>query len=197
VTISPLALQAKRVIENAWLHGAAYDLASQAAFALESAQLLQSPETAAQSAVSADAVRVAEESVAELRREHEENARLRARIAELEAERKETGSAMPWAHAMSDHDLHGFLDDLVSAAMGRWQSEPEVQDRTVLANVERVCAAWWRPGQGNRLDGSEFDGVTVQIAPGQALREVPDGEHYAAVHHDYRQGRSMPELGGV
>jgi hypothetical protein len=48
MTISPLALKAKKVIEAAWLRGPSYDLASQAAFALESAQLLQSPETAAE-----------------------------------------------------------------------------------------------------------------------------------------------------
>lgn len=48
MTISPLALAAKKVIDAAWLHGDAYDLSSQAAFALESAQLLQSPETAAE-----------------------------------------------------------------------------------------------------------------------------------------------------
>lgn len=119
-----------------------------------------------------------------------------ARVAELEAEREqlrqlpslpldklakalllmETGPALAWAHAMSDHDLHGFLDDLVSAAMGRWQSDPEVPDRTVLANVERVCATWRTPGLGNRLDGSEFDGVTVRIAPSQVPCEVPDVE---------------------
>ncbi|RMB85590.1 hypothetical protein [Streptomyces shenzhenensis] len=46
MTISSLALAAKKVIDAAWLHGDAYDLASQAAFALESAQLLMSPETA-------------------------------------------------------------------------------------------------------------------------------------------------------
>lgn len=86
MTISPLALQAKKVIEAAWLHGPAFDLASQAAFALESAQLLQSPETAAEGELSAHAVQLAEESVAELRLEHDENARLRARVAELERE---------------------------------------------------------------------------------------------------------------
>lgn len=48
MTISPVALAAKKVIDAAWLHGDAYDLASQAAFALESAQLLMSPETAAE-----------------------------------------------------------------------------------------------------------------------------------------------------
>ncbi len=45
--ISKLAMVAKKTIEAAWLHGQAYDLATQAAEALESAQLLQSPETAA------------------------------------------------------------------------------------------------------------------------------------------------------
>jgi len=45
--ISKLAMLAKKTIEAAWLHGDAYDLATQAAEALESAQLLQSPETAA------------------------------------------------------------------------------------------------------------------------------------------------------
>ncbi|MFF4752684.1 hypothetical protein ACWD5R_11290 [Streptomyces sp. NPDC002514] len=48
MTISSLALTAKRVIEAAWLDGPSYDLATQAAEALESAQLLQSPETAAE-----------------------------------------------------------------------------------------------------------------------------------------------------
>jgi hypothetical protein len=81
-----------------------------------------------------------------------------------ELRRRETGPALPWAHSMSDHDLHGFLDDLVSAAMGRWRSEPEVPDRTVLADIEKVCADWRTPGVGSRLDGSEFDGVTVRLA---------------------------------
>ncbi|MFI7014422.1 hypothetical protein [Streptomyces sp. NPDC050164] len=46
--ISKLAMLAKKRIEAAWLNGEAYDLATQAAEALESAQLLQSPETAAE-----------------------------------------------------------------------------------------------------------------------------------------------------
>ena len=48
MTASKLALAAKKVIDAAWLNGPSYDLSSQAAFALESAQLLQSPETAAE-----------------------------------------------------------------------------------------------------------------------------------------------------
>jgi hypothetical protein len=48
VSISQLAMTAKKRIEAAWLTGPAYDLATQAAEALESAQLLQSPETVAE-----------------------------------------------------------------------------------------------------------------------------------------------------
>lgn len=47
MSISPLAMLAKKTIESAWLTGDAYDLATQAAEALESAQMLQAPETAA------------------------------------------------------------------------------------------------------------------------------------------------------
>lgn len=97
--------------------------------------------------------------------------------------------ALPWAHSMSDHDLHGFLDDLVSAAMGRWRSEPEVPDRTVLADIEKVCADWRTPGAGSRLDGSEFDGATVRLVE-------PEGEFYPAIHHSYRLGYDLPETGG-
>ncbi|MGW4950626.1 hypothetical protein [Streptomyces parvulus] len=45
--ISPLAMTAKKVIEAAWLNGPTYDMATEAAEALESAQLLQDPETIA------------------------------------------------------------------------------------------------------------------------------------------------------
>jgi hypothetical protein len=103
---------------------------------------------------------------------------------------REAGPALPWAHAMSDHDLHGFLDDLVSAAMGRWRSEPEVPDRTVLADIEKVCAAWRTPGVGSRLDGSEFDGATVRLAE-------PEPEFHAWLHHENRVGHDLPETGGA
>jgi hypothetical protein len=152
-------------------------------------------------------------------------AHLETRIAELEAERhvtnealddavrelrlRETGPALPWAHAMSDHDLHGFLDDLVSAAMGRWRSEPEVPDREVLADIEKVCAEWRTPGLGLRLDGSEFDGAVVRLAPSRAVPDAaplfppvaslrePDGEFHSALHHAYRLGHDLPETGGT
>lgn len=70
------------------------------------------------------------------------------------------GLALPWAAAMDDSDLHLFLGDLVSAAMGRWQSDPEVPDREVLAAVEKACANWRTPGMGLRSDEDEFKGWT-------------------------------------
>lgn len=48
--ISRLAMLAKRAIEAAWLNAPAYDLATLAAEALESAQMLQSPESAEETA---------------------------------------------------------------------------------------------------------------------------------------------------
>jgi hypothetical protein len=118
--------------------------------------------------------------------------RLQDRVTALE-----TGPALPWAHTMSDDDLPGFLDDLVSAAMGRWRSEPEVPDRTVLADIEKVCADWRTPGQGYRGDEPEAeqsDGLTRLLAPTQVLREDVDE---SPLRHDYRTSHDMPETGGA
>lgn len=71
---------------------------------------------------------------------------------ETAAEAEAEPLALPWAHVMPDDDLHGFLADLLSAAIGRWQHSPEVPDREVLAAIERACAAWRTPGQGYRSD---------------------------------------------
>ena len=92
-------------------------------------------------------------SHAELRRLlHEAGLRPRDALRAKETAYAELGLDNP---AMSDDDLHGFLGDLVSAAMGRWQSDPEVPDRIVLAAVEKACAQWRTPGQGYRSDEAE------------------------------------------
>ncbi|MFE0329028.1 hypothetical protein ACFW08_20045 [Streptomyces sp. NPDC058960] len=70
MTLSPLARTASGVILAAWQQGRIARLSDQAAEALESAQLLQSPETAA------------------------ELEKLRARVAELLAERHTTNEAL-------------------------------------------------------------------------------------------------------
>jgi hypothetical protein len=123
-------------------------------------------------------------------------ARLRAQVAALLAERHTTnealseaaealradrdGPALPWAASMDDGDLSMFLDDMVSAAMGRWRSEPEVPDRTVLADIERVCREWRTPGQGLRGDAPEGPSVAESadklsrfFSPVASLREDP------------------------
>jgi hypothetical protein len=63
-----------------------------------------------------------------------------------------TRPALPWAHLMDDGDLHEFLGDLVSATIDRWRSEPDIPDRDILANIEKVCADWRTPGRGYRSD---------------------------------------------
>lgn len=62
--------------------------------------------------------------------------------------------SLPWAHVMPDDDLSGFLNDLVSAALNRWRTDPEgpVPDRVTLADIERVCREWRTPGEGYRRD---------------------------------------------
>ncbi|MCX4575663.1 hypothetical protein OHB41_21205 [Streptomyces sp. NBC_01571] len=47
MSLSSVAAQAKKTIEAAWLAGPPYDLATQAAEALESAGMLRPPETPA------------------------------------------------------------------------------------------------------------------------------------------------------
>ncbi len=92
MSISPLALKAKKVIESAWLHGPSYDLASQAAFALESAQLLQSPETAAELEL------------------------LRARVAVLEVAVEAPELCADCGHMEDAHSKHGETDCTASDA---------------------------------------------------------------------------------
>lgn len=168
MTMSLLALTAKRVIENAWLHGAPYDLASQAAFALESAQLLQSPETAAEGELSAKAVRVAEDSVVELRREHEENARLR------EALRKAC-------------DEVARLESELGGATARASEEQRASHFTEAA---RLLEATGRDDDSVNLLDNVAAGIRSYAAP---LEDPHDGP----LAHSYRLGRDLPELGGA
>jgi len=41
---------------------------------------------------------------------------------------------------------------------------------------------------------AELGALPVPQGPGF---EVPDGEHYAVVHHDYRLSHDLPESGGA
>ncbi|MFE7954435.1 hypothetical protein [Streptomyces sp. NPDC057413] len=69
-------------------------------------------------------------------------ARVRAAADGLEP-RRSYPPALPWAQLMDDEDLHEFLNDIASAAVRRWQWQPdEVPDREVLRFVEEACSTW-------------------------------------------------------
>lgn len=140
--------------------------------------------------------------------------RLRSRIAELETERHVTNealddavqalragrasepesggylSALPWAALMNDDDLIDFLDELTDAATRN------VSCVERLAEVERACGTWRLIGEAqhghNTAPGP--DAMTRSFVPVASLRE-PEGEHYGALHHDYRVGHDLPETG--
>jgi hypothetical protein len=68
-----------------------------------------------------------------------------------------------------------------------------------IAELESQVAALTTQGEVLRNNAAErsADKLTQLLAPAQALREVPDGEHYPAVHHAYRLGHDLPEPGGT
>ncbi|MEJ8671925.1 hypothetical protein WKI71_36845 [Streptomyces sp. MS1.AVA.1] len=182
MSISPLALQAKKVIEAAWLHGPAFDLASQAAFALESTQMLQSPETAAEGALSADAVRLAEASVVELRREHEENARLRARVAELEKRLHDAAMARTWR--LENGKKFVYVEDIAPALLGL---EPKPDGITELIAPTQAL-------RGRAL----LDALTVERAERTHNQRLGiEDPHDSPLHRSYRIPHDLPELGGA
>lgn len=84
------------------------------------------------------------------------------------------GPALPWAHVMAPADLHLFLDDLVAAAITRWQTDEDgngVEDRVTLTLVEQACARWRTPGRGPRSDEEEMDPVEELIGANLSLFE--------------------------
>ena len=142
------------------------------ALALESAGLLMSPEAAADLAsASVDAVAVAEKAVGELKWEHEESARLRARVAELETART---AVLDDFIARCEVALHGCCsecDAAIAIVKGRRQAALDG------APVPELSA----------------DGITRLFAPTQALREDP---HDGPLAHKYLVPRDLPETGG-
>lgn len=90
----------------------------------------------------------------------------------------------------------GIAIDLHSAQLVQSpETAAEVEAlRRRVAELEQELAAL--KAQGRVLRARPADGITRLIAPTQALRET-HGEHYAAVHHDYRLGHDLPETGGA
>lgn len=204
MTISPLALDAKKVIDAAWLNGDAYDLSSQAAFALESAQLLQSPETAAEAervrqhalaleaAAYGDApvrlvgaveqIQLLHSGLAAQKGRAETLDRLlreaQARVAELEAQREALAERL--------------------RAGQQWQRgrNPELVSENFVSQSELRCIfgiPLTAPWDEDPAMPAEADGIVRRIAPVQAYRE----EDPFGLHHTYRVPRDLPETGGA
>lgn len=142
------------------------------ALALDSARMLMTPEVAA------------------------ELEQLRARIAELEAAQKPSETyppALPWAALMDSEDLADFLDELAASAI------THASNAVALAEVEATCGRWRVIAEAQHAHNTapgpdiEADGIARRIVPVQALRE----DDPCGLHHDYRLGRDLPEMGGV
>lgn len=108
-----------------------------------------------------------------------DNARLRAQVAALLAERRSTNEA---------------LDDTVQELRAR-QASCSCPSADQPGPHQLGCPLDGVPGSAP--DERPVNELTAAFAPVAALREVLDGEHFATVHHDYTgPGRDLPELGG-
>ena len=182
-----------RAMENGYVTPAGW------ATALESAGLLMSPETAADMAsVSTDAVQVAECAVEELKREHEESARLRDRIAALEVLVKGATEFRVWEpgyglYVRRAPGATGFaiLEARRTSHGRRAWTAAGLRYCAVLSDAELFC---WP-------DAESAVAEARRVMPGAVVREdepavSPEGEHYAAVHHEYRIPHDLPPIGG-
>ncbi|MFE2712322.1 hypothetical protein ACFXKI_10095 [Streptomyces mirabilis] len=229
MSASKAVMAAKKVIDAAWLHGEAYDLASQAAFALESAQMLQSPETSAELVrLRAERAEVGNEvarfgiygaalpaTKALVRRADElvtENAQLRARVAELEAQRDRRrvrlvalqNDALNMRGTLSpngeDNKVPFTLGETLTPAV-EWlvnrvaelELERHSTNEALDDAVQALRAKQDEPAKGPTPDESASR-WTAFFAPVASLREDP---HDSPLHHAYRVGHDLPETGGA
>ncbi len=113
-----------------------------------------------------------------------------------------------WVRRAWSRDGHGLYG---------LEGSPQTAEQTLL--LMRELAEYGLRSMAFVLPVQVADGITRLTAPTQALqepieedvrpqvqklrallagqREVVDGEHYAVVHHDYHNGRDMPETGGA
>ncbi|MFH8336901.1 hypothetical protein [Streptomyces sp. AM6-12] len=164
------------------------------ALALESAQLLQSPEHAAE----LERLRLEAAGLrSQLALFNEWRAADGARIAELLAERHKTNEAL----ADVTVALRGAHEETDPGACQGCGSLPE-QWCPDCAACEKGCfggfdgnecthgnAPWRRPSTAESADR-----LTRLLAPTQALLEDP---HDSPLHHGYRLGRDLPQMGGA
>lgn len=152
------------VIHRAQVNGT--QTATGLAIALESAQLLQSPETA------------------------DELERLRARVAELEAERHSTNEALSdAAEALrANRDRIAELEAARTGSRPGGHSRPEADDVTPQVQKLRALLA------GQRAAAETDPG---RRAAWRMLAEPLEDPHDSPLHHDYRVPRDLPETGST
>lgn len=126
--------------------------------------------------------------------------RLRKQVAELLAERHTTNEALD--DAVQELRARRSLTDAEAAVM--WTKVDEATPGHIFKYeyqriVRAALGAVGIPLAGADEDETDesADRLTRLLAPTQALREVPDGEHYAATHREYRVGHDLPETGGA
>ncbi|MDT0567868.1 hypothetical protein RM704_10370 [Streptomyces sp. DSM 3412] len=148
--ISRLAMLAKKTVEAAWLNAPAYDLATLAAEALESAQLLQSPETAAdaerlrvdlaQEELAYERLRVALESAKRGRRWQ------RSRVAELErllTASERASETNFWSYVSQKDRADAARDDAIAALTEAAELTPEHAEALLERAREIAKAPTW------------------------------------------------------
>lgn len=202
MTISELALAAKKVIEAAWLHGEPYDLASQAAFALESAQLLQSPHTA-------DELDVLRRSVESNRVDGQRLIRAEQRRAELEAviavHRNDDQARIERLQSRVDEVERKYAFDTAELrrendALRKQVAELEALNRQMGRRGMKVYAQAVEAGrrvrelEAERQTVNEVLDDVAQTLRGRALIEDP---HDGPLSHRYAVGRDLPQAGGA
>ncbi|WP_042170184.1 hypothetical protein [Streptomyces sp. NBRC 110035] len=193
--ISKLALTAKKVIDAAWLHGPSYDLSSQAAFALESSQLLQSPETAAEVERLRAELAQRTQDLADV---HADREKLRARVDEVVAQRDDllvesatapdpTDGNEPFV-PRTEREYWAAIADALNAAAGIGMPvgidlDGTLTDHTAWSVVwDRDTEQWTVAGyEDDDASTPPADGITQLIAPVQALREESPAAHLAGL----------------
>jgi hypothetical protein len=160
-------MAAKRVIDAAWQHGTAYDLSSQAAFALESAGLLQSPETAA------------------------ENARLRARVAELGGLLARVRDLLPRDRCITE-GLPNEVD-AARAEYGAWELVAEVLGVPLPYTPAPEPIPYTLTEQAAEVTTCGRSLSTGKPCPDHPAAPLED-PHDSPLHHDYQTPRDLPQV---
>ncbi|WP_051905958.1 MULTISPECIES: hypothetical protein [Streptomyces] len=164
--ISKLAMLAKRTIEAAWLNGSSYDLATQAAEALESAQLLQSPETAAELAALRERLTAAPAALP---------AEQRAAIAELVGDAKPATDRLLEQLAESVRDRrehkHPTWEDLFCLNLVSWAGE------RMGPVLRRLLDAEARVAELEAQAGTNYSARWDSVPLGQYTNQAAAREH--------------------